>query len=129
MKLDDSAVEHAKQLGEALIAGAKDAADRLEGQARDAAEELAERTRAVVALNKGDEGTLLGTAAAIYAKEFTARDEGYISRDDRRLGWPLALLELRFANQHVVQFCADRDIDHDLPPGRYRALLVFTRID
>ena len=129
MKLDDSAQKAAQRLGEALVEGAKRDAERLQTAAQEATEGLLERARHVQALNNSGEGTLLGTARAVFAKEFTARDEGFKGGDGQRLGWPLALLELRFGNNHVVQLCDDRDISHDLPPGRYRALVIFTRLD
>ena len=125
MKLDSSAQEDAQRFGEALLEAAKRDADRLEKQARDAAEELAERSRTVSDLNKGNEGTLLGTAAAVYAKEFAVDDSGYTGAER---GWPLEALHLCFNNQHVVQL-EDPRAARRLPAGSYRALLVFTRID
>lgn len=126
MKLDSSAQEDAQRLGGALVEGAKRDADRLQTAAREAAEGLEAKARAVEVFNKGNEGTLLGTAAAVYAKEFLVTDDRQMGAEP---GWPLEQLELRFPNQYVVKLCEDRNTGRRLPPGRYRALLVFTRID
>ncbi len=128
MKLDSSAQEDAQRLGEALVERATADAERLKTQALEAAEGLLGKARAVAELNKGDEGTLLGTAAAVYAKEFEVGNCG-VDGHGRPAGWPLNCLELRFGNNFVAHLADGRLRDRDLLPGRYRALLVLTRID
>ena len=127
MNRDNSAQEDAKRLGEALVERAKGDAQRLETQAQEAAGELRERARTIADLEDGGEKTLLGAAEAIYAKEVEVGNCGVDGRG-RPAGWPLSYLALRFGNECAVHL-ADERHERDLPPGRYRALLVFTRID
>lgn len=68
------------------------------------------------------------TAAALYASEFTVPSYSVAGRDDVEAGLPLDYLALRFRNSFVVSLCEDIG-GHDLPPGRYRAELLLTRID
>lgn len=125
MKLDSFAQEDAQRLGEALVERARADADRLKAAAHEASVQLSAKARLVVALNEADEGTLLG-ATALYAEELTVVDD---RQNLGERGWPLEQLELRFPSRHIIQFCGDRNTGRRLAPGRYRALLVFTRID
>lgn len=125
MKLDSSSHEDARRLGEALVERATEAAERLKTQARQDAEGLLEKARHVDAISKCANGTLFGTAAGLYAKEFTVETVDKTSQP----GWPLDHLDLRFQNNWLVTLASDHRCERLLPPGRYRALLVFTRID
>jgi hypothetical protein len=124
MKLDSSIQEDAQRLAAALVERANEDGRQLRDAAQDAVIQLEAKALAVDDLNKGAEKTLLGTAEALYASEFTVED----SRLQSAPGRSLEHLELRFEHQHVVKLADDRNTGRHLPPGRYRALLVFTRI-